>query len=134
MYEPEDFYDNYNEFDAQIMEFRQGLVKGIKQEFLDKLNQLTEENGRLQKIGDRMREIEKEHQAKLRELDKEKQSLIRTVRQERISQLFADRKITMYSANRKYTDKPKCGECNDKRKIVFISPQGESIERSCNYR
>jgi uncharacterized protein YdcH (DUF465 family) len=132
MYDDEDgFYDNYNEFDAQIKEFQQGLIKGVKQQFLDKLNQLTEENAHLQSIADRMQEIEKEHQAKLRELDKEKQSLVYKVRQERISQLFADRKTTMYHVTYKYIDKPKCDECNDKREIVFLSPQGKSVKTKC---
>jgi uncharacterized protein YhaN len=130
MYE-DDFYENYNEFDAQIEEFKQGLIKGVKQSFLDKLNELTEENSKLQKVQDRMDEIEKEHQAKLRELDREKQSLVSKVRQERISQLFADQKVTMYQINYKYVDKPKCNECDEKRKIHFTSPQGKSVAEPC---
>jgi hypothetical protein len=92
---------------------------------------LTKENGELTIIKDRMDEIEREHQAKLRELDKEKQTLVYKVRQERISQLFSDRKSIMYQVGFQYTDKPKCNECNDKREIVFLSPQGGTVKTRC---
>lgn len=132
MYDDEDgFYDNYNEFDAQIKEFQQGLVKGVKQQFLDKLNQLTEENAHLQGIADRMQEIEREHKAKLRELDEEKMNLLRKVRRERISELFSEKKFIMYRADYDMVPVDKCSECDEKRQIHFLSPQGIAVHANC---
>jgi hypothetical protein len=44
MYEDDEFYDNYNEFDAQIEEFKQGLIKCVKQSFVDQRKRRTYHN------------------------------------------------------------------------------------------
>lgn len=127
----EEIYDNYNEFDVQIKEFQQALIKGVKQQYIDKLNELTEENARLQDVADRMVEIEREHKAKLRELDEEKMNLVRKVRRERISELFSDQKVIMYRADYNMIPIEKCTECDKDRHIHFLSPQGIEAKAPC---
>lgn len=127
----EELYDNYNEFDSQIEELKDGLIKGVKKQFIDKLNELTEENARLQSIADRMDEIEREHQNKLRELENEKTKLAQKIRRERISELFAEQKAIMYRADYKMVPVDKCSECDKDRKIHFLSPQGIEVTAPC---
>jgi regulator of replication initiation timing len=131
-YEDDQFYDSYSEFDEKINEFKQSLLKDVKQEFIEELNRLKKENSELQEIKNNFESIKKHYTEKELELSREKQNAMSEARKLQLNRLFKDREIVLYRTEGKYIKKPKCNKCNNDRKIKYVSPLGKEMFENCD--
>lgn len=131
IYYEDDFYDEPNEFEQQIEEFKKGLASCVKSEFIDEMDRLRKENAELQSVKENWEAIKSEYVKKQNQLHGEKSKLETTVRRERLSELMKDFQAIMYRAGTAYNEKPKCEKCDKNRKIYFLSPSGIKLSEDC---
>jgi len=130
-YYDNEFYGEPSEFDIKIDELKKSLRDSIKQEVLTEMESLQKENDELQEIKKNWNTLQGDYARKQEELERTKMSLRLEVKTMKISELFGDKQIIMYTANQKYSQKPKCDKCNDYRHIEYISPLGRKSSESC---
>lgn len=131
-WDPDDFYDEPNEFDQQIDGFRQTLLKAVKTNFLTKMEQLEKENDELQQVKNNFKKIERDFKAKERALEIERNDMKRQAYRERLSVLMKDFEVLMFRADYKGVLPPKCDKCNEKRKVAYVTPLGKNLEEDCH--
>ena len=68
----DDFYNEPSEFEQQIYEFKQALVKAVKEEYQEELETLRKENAELADFKSKKDELERAHREALREFEKKK--------------------------------------------------------------
>lgn len=129
----DDFYNiGLSYFDEQIEEFKDGLRKTVKEEFLKKMERLEKENQELQ-------EVKKNWQKIKNELEQEKQNY--KFKENELKQKLAHMKINELLETAKWADRvyyidtvrghlPLCGKC-DNRLIHFKSPSGKDLTEEC---
>ena len=129
----DDFYNiGLSYFDEQIEEFKDGLRKTVKEEFLKKMERLEKENQELQ-------EVKKNWQKIKNELEQEKQNY--KFKENELKQKLAHMKINELLETAKWADRvyyidtvhghlPPCGKC-DNRRIHFKSPSGKDLTEEC---
>lgn len=129
----DDFYDvGLSYFDEQVEEFKDGLRKTVKEEFLKKMERLEKENRELQ-------EVKKNWQKIKNELEQEKQNY--KFKENELKQKLAHMKINELLETAKWADRvyyidnvrgnlPLCGKC-DNRQIHFKSPSGKDLTEEC---
>lgn len=127
----DDFYDNYSEFDQLVDEFKSSLLNSVKQEYIDKMNELEKENSELQDVKKNLEEIKQEYEEKKWELEREKQDCSFKAKRMRLSELMKDFELVMYKVGKSYTEQPKCNKCDDSRRIKFNSPSGKDLYEKC---
>ena len=127
-----DFYDETTEFDQQIDEFKKSLMFGVKQEFLDRLNNLEKENQELKEIKNNWISLVQEYENKKYMLEQEKLNAKTEARNQRLSELLKDNEIVLYKAEGKHFEKPKCDKCDRNRQIKYVSPQGRKVSEFCD--
>lgn len=131
-YYDEEFYNEPSEFEIQIDELKQSLIKSVKDEYKEKMQELLKENQELQEIKKNWEIIKKEHEAKLIELENEKRNLELKMKRARLDTLLEGvYKFVYYRPTRKYEKLPKCNKCDDYRKVEFISPLGRKMKEEC---
>lgn len=131
MYYEEDFYNEPSEFEMQVEEFKEGLTKAIKEEFLAEMKRLREENQSLQAIKKEFNQIKSDYQRKENELEYERKNLLSKVRRERLGELMKDFQVLMYRIESKRHELPKCDKCDSKRRIYFKAPSGKEMYEEC---
>lgn len=127
----EDFYDEPSEFEIQVEQFKENLMKSVKENFITEMEQLREENKNLQDVKANFDSIVRDYENKKRQLESEYQSLKNNVRRERLVDLLKDHKIILYKAYSKQIYPPKCDKCNKHRRIQYISPLGRETSEDC---
>ncbi|MFJ5713149.1 hypothetical protein [Neobacillus sp. NPDC093127] len=126
-----DFYDEPSEFDAQVEEFKENLMKSVKKDFVSEMNRLRQENKELQDIKTNFEAVKRDFENKKRQLESEYQTLKSNVRRERLSQLMKDFEVELYSVASTSKSKPKCDKCDKKRRIYFKTPSGKETYEMC---
>lgn len=126
-----DIYDEYEQFNSQIKDFKNQLKQSVKQEILDELVNLKKENQELKEIKNKLDSIEYEYEEKKRQLEREKKDLVKVVRQERLSDLIKDLEPITYKVVKVFVKGLKCDKCNDCRLIEFYSPNGKKLTEPC---
>ncbi|WP_284037433.1 hypothetical protein [Neobacillus sp. 114] len=126
-----DFYDEPSEFDIQVDEFKQRLMKSVKEEFVSEMERLIKENKELQDVKANFEEIKRDFENEKRKLESEYQTLKSNVRRERLVDLLKDHKIILYKAYSKTEYPPKCDKCDKHRRIQYISPLGRKTSEDC---
>jgi hypothetical protein len=129
-YDP-DFYCEPSEFEQQVDEFKESLIKSVKSEFTEEMERLRKENTELQATKKNFENIKNQYRAKERELELEKLNLERKVRNQRLSELMKDFQVIMYKAESESVYKAKCDKCDENRQIHFKSPSGKDITEEC---
>jgi hypothetical protein len=127
----EDFYYETSEFDHQVNEFKESLLKSVKEEFISEMERLKKENAELQTVKHDFEQIKRDYKNKEQKLEMERQELERKVRRERLSVLMKDFEVVMYRAYSKTELPPKCDKCDDKRRVHFKSPLGRNFTEDC---
>lgn len=127
----EDFYDEPSEFDRQVDEFKQSLMKAVKEEFISEMDRLKKENKKLQDVKANFESIKRDFENKKRQLEGEYQTLKGNVRRERLSQLMKDFEVELYSVASTSKKAQKCDKCDDERKIHYIKPSGKPGYEMC---
>lgn len=127
-----DFYDEPSEFEMQIEEFKDGLRKAVKQEYLTKIEMLEKELAELKDLKKNWNSKLAELEEAKRETEKVKSEAMREARKLRLSELFADNFLTAWGIayEWKYINE-KCDKCDDKGYIHFFSPQGKEMTEIC---
>jgi hypothetical protein len=126
-----DFYDNYDEFDQQIDEFKQSLMRAVKKEVVDEIETLRKENDELQSVKENWEMLKQEYYIKELELENKKNDSLSEARKMRLSDLLKDKEIILYYLGAKYIEKPKCNNCDKNREIHFTSPSGKNFSEHC---
>lgn len=126
-----DFYDEPSEFEQQVDEFKNSLLKAVKQEYIEEMEKLKKENEELQEVKKNFEKIKSDYREKERELKLNESTIERRMRNARLSELMEDKKVIMYQANWKYMRVPKCNKCDDYRKVHFKSPSGKDTSEEC---
>jgi len=128
----EEFYQGYGEFDEEIDKFKRSLVKSIRQEFLDEMDNLRKENGELQDIKDNWESLKQSYAIKERDLMLAKENAKSEARSAKLTDLLEKHKFVMYKATTEYIKKPKCNHCDDRRQLHFTTPEGRDVITSCD--
>lgn len=127
-----DFYTEASEFDRQVDEFKESLMKGVKAEFIEEMESLRKENAELQEVKSNFESIKKDYKRKENELNRFKSDLEHQVRREHWTKLLKDQEVIMYKAVGRYEQGEKCNTCDEYRYIHYISPQGNPAKEQCN--
>src|SRR5690625_3263152 len=130
-YYDEDFYYEPSEFDLKVDEFKESLMKSVKEDFITELEELKKENESLQEVKKNFESIKQDYENKKRQLNFEKNDLERKVRNARLSELTKDRQVVMYKADSKRVKPPKCDKCDVDRKIHYKTPSGKDKFEYC---
>lgn len=133
----ENFYDEeYDYFDSTIADLKEQLKKEVKQEIKDKIAKLEKENEELKNVKENWNSIKEEYQRKERVLNYEKEKYKNKLKEEYFKTSFEEKLPfffdTVYVADYSYQKKEKCNQCDENRKIDYISKQGTIIKGSCN--
>lgn len=130
-YYGDEFYYEPSEFDIQVDEFKQSLMKSVKEEFVAEMEALRKENNELQEVKANFEEIKQSFEAEKRELAYEYEQLKSNVRRERLSQLMKDFEVELYTVASKGKSKPKCNKCNEQRRVYYKTPSGKETYEMC---
>lgn len=125
MYYDYEFYDEPNEFEIMINDFKQSITKSVKKEIVDEMESLKKENEKLQNIKKNYNNILNEYRKKEKELEHEKEQLENKIRKERMSELLLfhalmkNFEVVLYQPDIDYKILPKCNKCDDNRRIYY---------------
>lgn len=75
MYYDYEFYDEPNEFEIMINDFKQSIAKSVKKEIVDEMESLKKENEKLQNIKKNYNNILNEYRKKEKELEHKKRTI-----------------------------------------------------------
>ncbi|WP_108669520.1 hypothetical protein [Peribacillus acanthi] len=127
----EDFYYESSEFDIQVDQFKESLMKSVKEEFVSEMERLKKENEELQDVKYNFEKIKQDFEIKKRHLESDYQTLKNNVRRERLSQLMKELEVEMYTVASRGKTKPKCDKCDEERRIYYNTPSGRRTYESC---
>lgn len=127
----EDFYDEPNEFDRQIAEFKVGLMDAVKDDFKAEMENLRKENEELQEVKKRMKDIEFERRQEKNEVERIRREAVDEAKKDRLTQLLEGMRHTVYTVDYEYENKPKCDKCNDDRNVEYTTPLGRVAHEAC---
>lgn len=128
----EDFYHEPSEFDLRIDEFKESLMKSVKEDFIAELEELKKENESLQDVKKNFESIKRDYENKERELEIERNNAKREVRRELISDILDEYRLIMYQASQVGVEKPKCDKCDKNRRINYKTPLGKDATEYCD--
>jgi hypothetical protein len=128
----EDFYGDYNEFDRELNELKTSLVKGIKQEYIEKMERLEKQNKELLVIKKDFDSIKRHYENEEKRIIKEKADFITSFKKQTLQELFEDYGKTFYKLDSTSIAQPKCDLCDENRKLHFQTPDGENHRVSCS--
>jgi len=131
-YDDTDFYGKFSEFDRQVDEFKESLMKGVKAEFIEEMESLRKENAELQDVKKNFESIKRDYKQKESDLDRFKCNLESQVRREHWIDLLKDQEVVMYKPVSIYEQGEKCDKCDEYRYFHYISPQGNKTKEPCS--
>jgi len=131
-YYDDDFYNDLSGFDIEVNELKKKLSEQVKKEFLDKLQELEEENKRLQDIKNNWNKLMLESVLQNEELEREKYKSKQYARNARLDELFQDKQFVLYKPSCDYIEKEKCKHCDNERKLHFKTPEGKDVSAPCD--
>jgi hypothetical protein len=130
-YYGDDFYYEPSEFEIQIEEFKESLMRAVKEEYVGVMENLKKENKELQEIKANFEQIKRDYDNKKWELSREYEDLKLKVRRERLSQLMKECEVELYTVTSRGKKIPKCNKCDEERKIHFTTPSGRKTYEMC---
>lgn len=130
-YYDEGYYYEPSEFEQQIDEFKESLMKAVKDEHKEEIERLRTENAELQEVKRNFESIKRDYNQKVSELGIQKNNMKNEVRRERLLELMGDFKAELFSPRRNRKSGPKCNKCDDTRNIPFLSPSGREMKEEC---
>lgn len=131
-YDDTDFYGEPNEFDRQVDEFKESLMRGVKAEFLEEMESLRKENAELQDVKKNFESIKSDYKRKENEFNRLESDIESRVRREHWLKLLKDQEVTLYKADYSFDQGEKCDKCDSNRYIHYTSPQGNPAKEKCN--
>ncbi|GIO40188.1 hypothetical protein J41TS12_50490 [Paenibacillus antibioticophila] len=127
----DDFYDEPSEFDQQVDEFKQSLMKSVRDEYKAEMDRLRKENAELQDVKRRKDEIEREHCHALNQFESDKLNLENRLKRMRLTELLGENLLIGWFPSSQDNKKPKCDKCDEQRRIHFKTPSGKPADEWC---
>ncbi|WMT42816.1 hypothetical protein RE628_11315 [Paenibacillus sp. D2_2] len=127
-----DFYNEPNEFEQQVDEFKESLMNSVRDDYKAKMDKLRKENAELQEVKKNFEAIKRDFNQKVLELDMQKRTLKNDVRRERLLELMGDFKVELFRVNYDWKSGPKCDKCDEARNIYYKSPLGNQKVEQCD--
>lgn len=121
------FYEDFSEFDKQIDDFKQLLIKTVKQDYIAEMQKLRKENATLLEFKKNIEVFKKEHDDKLLELE----NLKREVKKMALTELMEEALLVIYVPQKTMHKYKKCNKCDENRLIKFKSPSGAQLQEWC---
>ena len=131
-YYDNEFYNHPDKFEILINKLKEEIAKSVKDEFINKLNKLEQENKKLQWVGSRLKEVKQEYYDKISELELKIINADKEAKKKRLSELLKDREILLYRPYYEFFKQPKCNKCNEERKIFYTTPLGKKTFEYCD--
>jgi len=128
----EDYYDEPSEFEQQIAEFKDSLVKAVKKEHQEEIERLRRENAELQGIKSRIKQIELEHAESLRHLKAAEERAVYEAKRARLKELLSENFIQGWGVENRGEKFPKCEKCDKNRYIHYKTPSGKGATERCD--
>jgi hypothetical protein len=131
----DDYYENTSPFDEDVEAFKDHLRKAVKEETQKKLEALTAANRdmteRLANLATLERAAESTKREYERKLTMAEQTARQTVQQEGLRKLLELLDEPRYRVERVYDEQPKCGKCDEHRKLRYLTPRGKEAFEMC---
>lgn len=133
----DDFYESYepSKYDLMIEELKETLRNSVKQEYIDRINKLEEENKALQEIKKNFESIKTDYERKSQECEWEKekvlQNAVKEAKETRLKELMADVQREYWQVGNDYLEQPKCDKCDENRRIHYVTPRGRDAVEEC---
>lgn len=135
MTEYSEYYDNTTPFDEDIEAFKDHLRKAVKEETQKELETLRtsvrEMGAKLANLTALERDAEflkRQYEQKLHNVEVVAR---RTVEKEGLRKLLELLREPRYRVERKWDLGPKCGNCNEDRKLPYTTPRGKEAFEDC---
>lgn len=130
-YDYEEYFEPTKQDDI-IQEATSKLIAVVKNEVQAYYNGIIMENEMLIKENQRLMELERNLSLKEYELEQKEKTLESNFYKKKWTEILKDLQFTYYQLCYESKERDKCNECDDKRKIIFTSPQGKTIENNCD--
>lgn len=131
-YDYDDYYNEPSEFEQQIMELKNSLVKAVKKEHQEEIECLRKENAELQDIKNRIKDIETEHRQWITQIERDRKQLESTIKRARLKELLSDNFVQAWGVENNGELLPKCDKCNKNRYIHYKTPMGRPAQEQCS--
>lgn len=129
-WEDEEFYEN-SPYTNEIEALQSAIRNSIREEVLEEMNRLREENTKLQGIKEHFEEVKINYERKKSECDRIIANAEYNARTARFSELMKDHKVIRWNVSWKLAYGVKCDKCDDSRHIKIVLPSGRVVEDSC---
>ena len=129
-WEDEEFYEN-SPYTNEIEALQSAIRNSIREEVLEEMNRLREENTKLQGIKEHFEEVKRNYERKKSECDRIIANAEYNARTARFSELMKDHKVIRWKVSWKLAYGVKCDKCDDSRHIKIVLPSGRVVEDSC---
>lgn len=133
----DDYFEELNEFEYQIEEFKTSLLIAVKKEHQDEIVRLYNENTRLSAIESEMKEKTDLLDRELINIERKKKNLKSEAESEfwaltinEVIDRIVDECIVWYAESKEYQGE-KCGLCNDARMQTSQYPDGTEVSKKC---
>lgn len=131
MWYDDEFYNEPSEFEMQMEEFKEGLAKAIKSEFLEEMECLKKENRNLQEIKEHFEQIKRDYERKKSECDRVMFEASEKAKRMKIEELMEHFKVFFWRPDWEYLYGPKCDKCDENRRIDVVLPSGKTVKDEC---
>jgi len=131
----EDYYETTSEFDQEMERIKEHLRKAVKEETQQELAKLRTENrdmaGKLANLEALERAVFNERVGYENKLRNVEATARRTVQKEGLRKLMELLREPRYRVTIAWDPQPKCGNCDEDRKLHYTTPRGREASESC---
>lgn len=130
-----DYWDNYTEYDAIAAEMKDALRGSVKDEIKKHIETVETENRDLKDKLKGLDLLEREAAQSKAKYDREfanaKRDAVQSARKEKLASLLTALDERLYTVEHKHTKREKCDQCDDNRRLHYITPKGKKAYESC---
>jgi len=127
----EDFYDD-DEVDQFTQEFTDGVKKGIKKAFLEKMDRLEKQNAELLEIKRDMTAFKRNLESETRKVQYELELEKKAIKNAPLALIMKLASEPVFHITKHYEKQPKCDSCNSSREVPYASADGRTIMGPCS--
>lgn len=131
----EDFYENTAPFDQEVESFKDSLRQAVKEETQQELDGLRKSTREMAARLANLTTLEREAADTKREFEQKLHNAEviarRTVEREGVRKLLELLAEPRYRVDRSWDLGPKCGKCNEDRKLPYTTPRGREAFEDC---
>ena len=127
----EDFYNELSEFDERIERLKKALMKAVREEYVEKMNQLQAENKKLQGIKEHFEQVKRDYENKKRQCETTMRQADQNARRMRANEVMENFKLICWTPITDRAYGPKCEKCNRSREVAIELPSGKKVDDYC---